>query len=48
MLYPGTYCSEEEFYKMFDHSLYDRIRERLQCHKAFPTIYGKVNRKVRD
>ncbi|KAH3867287.1 hypothetical protein DPMN_030413 [Dreissena polymorpha] len=48
MLYADTYLSETDFRKMFDHKLYDTMRERLQCHKAFPEIYGKINRNVRD
>lgn len=48
MMYAGTFCDEEEFSKMFDLSLYNRVRERLKCDKAFPNIYGKINRKVRD
>jgi len=48
MLYADTYLSEEDFRKMFDHSLYDTMRQQLQCEKAFPDIYGKVNRRVRD
>uniref|UniRef100_A0A1B6HI58 Delta(24)-sterol reductase n=1 Tax=Homalodisca liturata TaxID=320908 RepID=A0A1B6HI58_9HEMI len=48
MMYAGTYLSESEFQEMFDHSLYNRVRDRLQCQNAFPNVYGKVNRKVRD
>uniref|UniRef100_A0A1B6C4R1 Delta(24)-sterol reductase n=2 Tax=Clastoptera arizonana TaxID=38151 RepID=A0A1B6C4R1_9HEMI len=48
MLYAGTYASEDEFRDMFDHSLYNRIRKRLHCEKAFANVYGKINRKVRD
>lgn len=48
MLYADSYLSREEFRKMFDHSLYDRMRKELDCEKAFPEVYDKVNRKVRD
>lgn len=48
MLYADTYLTEEEFRDMFDHSLYDKMRKQLDCEKAFPEVYGKVNRKVRD
>ena len=48
MLYADSYLSREDFRKMFDHSLYDRLRKSLDCEKAFPEVYGKVNRKVRD
>ena len=26
----------------------DKMRKQLDCEKAFPEVYGKVNRKVRD
>ncbi|XP_076440884.1 delta(24)-sterol reductase-like [Babylonia areolata] len=48
MLYADSYLSKEDFRQMFDHSLYDRLRKSLDCEKAFPEVYGKVNRKVRD
>ncbi|WAR23698.1 DHC24-like protein [Mya arenaria] len=48
MLYADTYLSESNFRKMFDHKLYDKMRKDLECKNAFPEIYGKVNRKVRD
>lgn len=48
MLYADTYTTREEFRKMFDHTLYDKVRDKLQyCKEAFPEIYGKVNRTVR-
>lgn len=48
MLYADTYLTEKEFRDMFDHSLYDKMRKKLDCEKAFPEVYGKVNRSVRD
>lgn len=48
MLYADSYLSLEDFRKMFDHSLYDRLRKFLDCGKAFPQVYEKVNRKARD
>lgn len=48
MLYADTYTTREEFRKMFDHSLYDKMRARLKCEKAFPEVYDKVCRKARD
>lgn len=48
MLYADSYMTEEEFRFMFDHTLYDKMRSKLECHEAFPTVYGKVNRNVRD
>ncbi|KPJ19555.1 Delta(24)-sterol reductase [Papilio machaon] len=48
MLYADTYTTLEEFRQMFDHTLYDKLRETLPfCKDAFPEIYGKVNRHVR-
>ncbi|XP_049881861.1 delta(24)-sterol reductase-like [Pectinophora gossypiella] len=48
MLYADTYTTKEEFRRMFDHTLYDKVRESLTyCKEAFPEIYGKVNRDVR-
>uniref|UniRef100_A0ABI7ZQQ8 Delta(24)-sterol reductase n=1 Tax=Felis catus TaxID=9685 RepID=A0ABI7ZQQ8_FELCA len=36
MLYADCYMSREEFWEMFDGSLYHRLRERLGCQDAFP------------
>lgn len=47
MLYADSYLSREQFREMFDHSLYDKMRKQLDCEKAFPEIYDKVNRKAR-
>ncbi|XP_026760256.2 delta(24)-sterol reductase-like [Galleria mellonella] len=48
MLYADTYTTLEEFRQMFDHTLYDKVRDSLPfCKEAFPEIYGKVNRTVR-
>ncbi|XP_026317233.1 delta(24)-sterol reductase-like [Hyposmocoma kahamanoa] len=48
MLYADTYTTRDEFRQMFDHTLYDKVRDRLPyCKEAFPEIYGKVNRSVR-
>lgn len=48
MLYADTYRTREEFRRMFDHRLYDRVRKELGCESAFPEVYDKVNKKVRD
>ncbi|KAL5021082.1 hypothetical protein ScPMuIL_000237 [Solemya velum] len=48
MLYADTFLTYDEFHEMFDHTLYDKMRKKLNCSKAFPEVYGKVNRKVRD
>lgn len=47
MLYADTYTSREEFRRMFDHSLYDKMRKELDCEAAFPEIYDKVSRSAR-
>ena len=48
MLYADSYMTREEFREMFDHTLYDKMRKELHCEDAFPEVYDKVNRKVRD
>lgn len=48
MLYADTYRTREEFRKMFDHRLYDRMRKELDCERAFPEVWEKVNKNVRD
>lgn len=40
--------SKEEFREMFDHTLYDEMREKYQCTKAFPDVYDKVNKAARS
>ncbi|XP_068624749.1 delta(24)-sterol reductase-like [Battus philenor] len=48
MLYADTYTTSQEFRQMFDHTLYDKLRNSLShCKEAFPEIYEKVNRSVR-
>ena len=47
MLYADSYLSEDEFEAMFDHTLYNEMREKYDCKKAFPRVYDKVNRKAR-
>lgn len=47
MLYGGTFSTKEEFYQMFDHSVYNKVRKLLNCDGAFPEIYDKVNKKAR-
>lgn len=48
MLYADTYRTYDEFRQMFDHRLYDIMREQLNCKQAFPEVYEKVNKNVRD
>ncbi|XP_002740991.1 delta(24)-sterol reductase [Saccoglossus kowalevskii] len=47
MLYADCYMTKEEFRFMFDHSLYDRLRTKLNCCKAFPEVYDKVSKAAR-
>ncbi|KAI6661935.1 Delta(24)-sterol reductase [Oopsacas minuta] len=44
MMYADTRMTREEFRKMFDHELYDRMRKELKCENAFPEIYDKVGK----
>jgi hypothetical protein len=48
MMYADSYMSKEEFREMFDHTLYDEMREKYQCTKAFPDVYEKVNKAARS
>ncbi|CAK4616770.1 hypothetical protein LEN26_007351 [Aphanomyces euteiches] len=48
MLYADSYLTEEEFESMFDHSLYNEMRKKYGCDGAFPRVFGKVSRSVRE
>ena len=48
MLYADSYRTAEEFRQMFDHKLYDKMRDRLDCKNAFPEVYDKVNKRARS
>ena len=41
-VYTDIFCSHKEFRAMFDHSLIDKCRNRLQSTDAFPEIYTEV------
>jgi delta24-sterol reductase len=43
MLYADCYMTREEFGKMFDHELYEKMRRRYTCEEAFPEVYEKIN-----
>eukprot|EP00118_Oscarella_pearsei_P015990 m.149207 g.149207 ORF g.149207 m.149207 type:complete len:104 (+) comp38518_c0_seq14:1331-1642(+) len=47
MLYADSFLTRGEFYEMFDHTLYNKVREELGCEKAFPVVYDKVSRQAR-
>lgn len=42
MLYASVYQTREEFRKMLDHTLYDKLRVKYGCEVAFPQVYDKV------
>lgn len=47
-LYARTFMSRTDFRTMFDHSHYDRLRERLPyCRQAFDEVYDKVSARGR-
>jgi delta24-sterol reductase len=46
-LYAQTYQTEEEFRKMFDHTLYDKVRQEFGCGQFLPSVFEKVCRKNR-
>lgn len=47
MMYADTYMTREEFRMMFDHSLYDELRKKMNCEQAFPEVYDKVSKSAR-
>lgn len=48
MMYADSYLDKAEFRSMFDHSLYDKMRDALpNTTKAFPEIYDKVSKAAR-
>lgn len=48
MLYDGSFRTYDEFRQMFDHSLYDQMRQKYKCTEAFPEVYGKITRAARE
>ncbi|MDD5322288.1 MAG: FAD-binding protein [Methylococcales bacterium] len=47
-LYAKTMLSRQDFRTMFDHTSYDKLRERLPfCKQAFDEVYDKVSSKGR-
>ncbi|KAM4872973.1 delta(24)-sterol reductase isoform 2-T2 [Thomomys bottae] len=47
MLYADCYMNREEFWEMFDGSLYHKLRKQLGCQEAFPEVYDKVCKAAR-
>ncbi|MEX1000681.1 MAG: FAD-binding oxidoreductase [Crocinitomicaceae bacterium] len=47
-LYAKTFLSREDFRKMFDHSYYDKLRNKISlAQEAFPNVYDKLSSKSR-
>jgi len=47
-MYAKTLLSREDFRRMFDHSYYDILRDKLPlARKAFPDMYDKLSSKAR-
>lgn len=42
MLYGENLMGCQQFHKMFDHTLYDEMRQKLNCQKAFPDVFNKI------
>jgi len=47
MTYADTYMTRDEFRHMFDHTLYDQMRQKYEAEGAFPEIYDKVCKEAR-
>ncbi|KPP77311.1 delta(24)-sterol reductase-like [Scleropages formosus] len=47
MLYADVYMDRQEFWEMFDGSLYHKLREQLDCKTAFPEVYDKICKSAR-
>jgi delta24-sterol reductase len=48
MLYADCYMNPDEFWEMFDSSLYDWLRVQYDAKDAFPDVYAKVCRAARE
>ncbi|XP_051868747.1 delta(24)-sterol reductase [Pristis pectinata] len=47
MLYADCYLTREEFWEMFDGSLYHKLRDQLNSKDAFPEVYDKICKAAR-
>ena len=47
LLYADVYMDREEFWEMFDGTLYHKLREKLGCKDAFPEVYDKICKSAR-
>lgn len=46
-LYADSYLSRSDFREMFDHRLYDQVRQKYRMDESFPEIYDKVSLSAR-
>ncbi len=47
MLYADVYMERQEFWEMFDGTLYHKLRKQLNCEDAFPEVYDKICKTAR-
>uniref|UniRef100_A0AAR2K7Y4 Delta(24)-sterol reductase n=1 Tax=Pygocentrus nattereri TaxID=42514 RepID=A0AAR2K7Y4_PYGNA len=47
MLYADVYMERQEFWEMFDGTLYHKLRKELGCKEAFPEVYDKICKAAR-
>jgi delta24-sterol reductase len=47
MLYADTYMTRDEFWSMFDQSLYSKMRKEMDAEIAFPDVYEKVKKETK-
>ncbi|XP_050529828.1 delta(24)-sterol reductase-like isoform X4 [Daktulosphaira vitifoliae] len=48
MLYNSTNLTLNEFKLMFNHNLYNKLRQKLNCEYNLPELYDKVNKSARN
>ena len=46
-LYADSLLSRKDFHHMFDHRLYNQVRQKYQMDESFPEIYDKVTLSAR-
>lgn len=47
-LYALTLLERDDFEKMFDHTVYRKLRKQYKCEGSYPEIYDKVSRYTRN
>lgn len=47
MLYADVYMERQEYWEMFDGTLYHKLREQLDCKDAFPEVFDKICKSAR-